>query len=45
VAPNATLVDVQMIGASGRISLAGETAELKVAQKRIGEVLKAVKGR
>lgn len=45
VAPNATLVDVQMIGASGRISLAGETADLKVAQKRIAEVLKAVKGR
>lgn len=45
VAPRATLVDVQMIGASGRISLAGETAELKRAQKRIGEVLKAVKGR
>ena len=45
VAPNATLVDVQMIGASGRISLAGETADLKVAQKRIAEVLKGVKGR
>ena len=45
VAPAATLVDVQMIGASGRISMAGETADLKKAQKRIDEVLKAVKGR
>lgn len=45
VAPAATLVDVQMIGASGRISMAGEPAELKMAQQRIGEVLKAVKGR
>jgi hypothetical protein len=34
-----------MIGASGRISLAGETADRKKAQKRIDEVLKAVKGR
>jgi hypothetical protein len=45
VAPAATLVDVQMIGASGRISFAGDTADLKKAQKRIGDVLKAVKGR
>lgn len=45
MAPAATLVDVQMIGASGRISLAGETADLKAAQKRIGEVLKTIEGR
>ena len=45
VAPNATIVDVQMMGASGRIFMAGETDDLKRAQKRIGEVLEAVKGR
>lgn len=45
VAPAATLVDVQMIGASGRVFLAGTAAELKLAQSRIGEVLAAVAGR
>lgn len=45
VAPGATLVDVQMIGASGRIFLAGDAAELKKAQSRVDAVLKAVKGR
>ena len=45
VAPNATIVDVQMMGASGRIFMAGETDDLKRAQARIGEVLEAVKGR
>lgn len=44
-APGMTLVDVQMIGASGRLFMAGETAELKLAQKRIADTLKAVKGR
>jgi hypothetical protein len=45
VAPEATLVDVQMIGASGRISLAGNSADLERAQKHIGAVLAAVKGK
>ncbi len=44
-APGITLVDVQMMGASGRISMAGETAQLKVAQTRIREVLETVVGR
>ena len=45
VAPDATIVDVQMMGASGRIFMAGELADLKRAQARIGEVLEAVTGR
>jgi len=45
VAKGATLVDIQMIGASGRVFMAGETVELKLAQARIGEALAAVKGR
>jgi len=45
VAPNATIVDVQMMGASGRIFMAGEVDDLKRAQARISEVLEAVTGR
>lgn len=45
VAPEATLVSVQMMGASGRIFLAGTTADLERARDRIDAVLKAVKGR
>ena len=44
-APDITLVDVQMMGASGRISMAGETACLKRAQARIRDVLETVSGR
>jgi len=44
-APSLTLVDVKMIGASGRVFLAGETEELKRARQRIDEVLAAVEGR
>jgi len=44
-APGITLVDVQMMGASGRISMAGETDDLKVAQSRITQVLETVVGR
>lgn len=44
-APAATLVDIQMIGASGRIFMAGETGDLAAAQKRIEETLAAVNGR
>jgi hypothetical protein len=45
VARGATLVDLQMIGASGRVFMAGETEELKLAQSRIAEALAAIKGR
>jgi hypothetical protein len=45
VAPAATIVDVQMMGASGRIFMAGETADLKRAQARIEKTLSAIKGR
>ena len=44
-APGATLVDVQMIGASGRVFMAGRTAELERAKARIEAVLDAVEGR
>ncbi|GAB3857259.1 hypothetical protein GCM10028801_15610 [Nocardioides maradonensis] len=45
VAPGITVVDVQMIGAAGRLYLAGTTADVKVARDRITEVLEAVEGR
>jgi hypothetical protein len=45
VAKGATLIDLQMIGASGRVFMAGESDELKLAQSRIGEALAAVAGR
>ncbi len=44
-APGATIVDIQMMGASGRVFLAGSTADLTVAQRVIDETLKAVQGR
>ena len=44
-APGITLVDVQMMGASGRISMAGKTSDLKVAQTRIQDVLETITGR
>jgi hypothetical protein len=45
VAKGATLIDLQMIGASGRVFMAGETEQLKLAQSRIAEALAAVTGR
>lgn len=45
VAPGITLVDVQMIGASGRLFLAGSHAECERARDRIDEVLGSVIGR
>lgn len=45
VARGATLIDLQMIGASGRVFMAGETEELKIAQSRIAEALAAITGR
>lgn len=44
-APATTLVDVQMIGASGRVFMAGDEGDLAVAQKRIEKTLTAVVGR
>ena len=44
-APGITLVDVQMIGASGRLFLAGGRADCERARNRIDEVLGAVAGR
>lgn len=44
-APGITLVDVQMIGATGRLFMAGRTADLETAQARIRETLEAVTGR
>jgi hypothetical protein len=44
-APGATIVDIQMMGASGRIFLAGSTADLTVAQRVIDQTLKAIQGR
>ena len=43
--PGLTLVDVQMIGASGRVFLAGETAGLRQARERITETLAGIEGR
>jgi hypothetical protein len=43
-APNATLVDCQMIGASGRLFMAGRESELRAAKEHITRVLKDVKG-
>jgi hypothetical protein len=45
VAPEATLVDVSMIGAAGRIYLSGKTEDLLRARDEITRVLAAVEGR
>jgi hypothetical protein len=45
VAPGLTLVSVSMIGAAGRLYLAGETSDMVVARDEIGRVLGAVAGR
>lgn len=44
-APGLTLVDVSMIGAAGRIYLAGELDDVKRAQDTITATLEAVEGR
>lgn len=44
-APGATLNDVQMMGASGRIFMSGSVAEMQIARDRITETLKKIKGR
>src|SRR5882724_10393942 len=44
-APAITLVDVQMIGATGRLFLAGSKRDCELARNRIDAVLGAVEGR
>ncbi len=43
--PEITLVDVQMIGAAGRVFFAGETPAVELARMRIVEFLEAIPGR
>ena len=45
VAPALTLVSVSMIGAAGRVYLAGETSDIVLAREEIDRVLDAVTGR
>jgi hypothetical protein len=45
VAPALTLVSVSMIGAAGRVYLAGETSDIVRAREEIARVLEAVTGR
>jgi len=45
VAPGVTLVDVSMIGAAGRVYMAGSTADVLRARAEITRVLTAVEGR
>src|SRR3954466_11452512 len=44
-APGITLVDVQMIGATGRLFLSGSTADCTLARDRIAAVLGKIEGR
>jgi hypothetical protein len=44
-APRLTLVDCQMIGASGRVFVSGERADMEAARERILTTLASVKGR
>ena len=44
-APGATLNDVQMMGASGRVFMSGTTAEMKKARDAITKTLEAGEGR
>jgi hypothetical protein len=45
VAPRVTLVDCQMIGASGRLFISGEIAHLEAAREHIVMVLSGIPGR
>ncbi|MBL6932043.1 MAG: microcompartment protein [Rhodospirillales bacterium] len=45
VAPEATIVDIQMMGATGRVFMAGTTDDLKIAQAEIAKTLQGIKGR
>jgi hypothetical protein len=44
-APENTLVDVTMIGASGRLYLAGSTASVQRSREAIERLLRNVEGR
>lgn len=44
-APGITMVDVQFIGAAGRLYLSGSTEDVEVARDRITKVLEAIEGR
>ena len=44
-APGLTLVDVQMIGAAGRLYIGGSTADVTTARDRITAVLAGIEGR
>ncbi len=44
-APGNTLVDVQMIGAAGHVTIGGETRAIVQARDTITGVLEAVEGR
>ena len=43
-APTATIVDIQMMGASGRIFMAGSNDDLKQARSTVEMTLQAVRG-
>ncbi len=45
VAPDLTLVDVQMIGAAGRLYMAGSSADVRLGLAEIERVLAAITGR
>lgn len=45
VSPGITMVDVQIIGAAGRLYLAGTTAQVEAARDQITKILEAVEGR
>jgi len=45
IAPDLTLVDVQMIGAAGRLYMSGTTTEVKKGLAGIEQVLASIKGR
>ncbi len=45
VVPKLTLVDVQMIGAAGRLYMSGTTADVKLGLAEIVRVLASIKGR
>ena len=44
-APEATIVDIQMMGASGRVFMAGEKPELESARSAIEATLGGIEGR
>jgi hypothetical protein len=44
-APGATINDIQMMGASGRLFMSGTRAEMEIARDAITATLEAVKGR